>query len=122
MPFLPDAQKAVNDPATPNDVRLTLQFLIAKAQGRHNAKPIHDILHHLASNGVHMGASRFQTTILAGSREGDVFIGSGQHGYFLIVDIDDARATLEFYESRIASEVARIAHLKQLALANNWTI
>jgi hypothetical protein len=122
MPFLQDARQAAADPATPNEVRLTLEFLLGNAVGRKNARPIDDILQHLAHNGIHMGPSRFQTTILADSRVGDIFIGSGPRGYFLIETDGDARATLEFYESRIASELDRIKHLKQLASVCGWNI
>src|SRR5437763_7147985 len=104
MPFLPDAQQAINDPTTPDPLRLTLEFLLANAVGRNNAKPIDDILQHLAVNGYPMNGPKFQTTILADTRVGDIFIGSGQHGYFLIKDDQDAKAALDFYESRISSE------------------
>lgn len=122
MAFFSEAQKAVKDPATPREDRLTLEFLLANAAGRANARPIDDILRHLHDNGIDIGPSKFQTTILADSRVGDIFIGSGQKGYYLIEDEDDARATLDFYEARIASEMQRIKHLKELALSLGWSL
>jgi hypothetical protein len=122
MPFLPDARTAAADSATPREVRLTLDYLIQNAIGRNNARPLADVLRHLASHGIHMSGPQFQTTILADTRVGDIFIGSGSHGYFLIDNSADAQAALQFYESRIRSELARINHLKQLAASRGWTI
>lgn len=122
MAFLQDAQQAVSDPTTPEPVKLTLEFLLADGVGRNNAKPLEEILEHLDANSYSMNGPRFQTTILADTRVGDIFIGSGQRGYFLIASEEDAKATLDFYESRIASELERIRHLKELASSCGWSI
>jgi hypothetical protein len=122
VPFLRDARQAVVDATTPTPVRLTLEFLLANAVGQNNAKPLEEILEHLAANGYSMNGPRFQTTILADTRVGDIFIGSGQHGYFLIETEADAKAALSFYESRITSELQRIKHLKELADSCGWSI
>ena len=122
MPFLHAAQQAVADPATPREIRLTLEYLLANAVGRNNAHPMDDVLGHLFANGIQIGPSKFQTTILAESREGQIFIGAGQRGYFLIETEEDARATLRFYESRIASELRRIANLRALSAIEGWNL
>ena len=98
------------------------KYLLQNAVGAANAKPIDLILAHLDANGIHMNGSKFQTTILAETREGGIFIGSGQHGYFLIETEQDAQSTHAFYTSRIASEVQRIARLEHLSTQNGWHV
>jgi len=87
---------------------------------------MHVILEHLEDNGFPMSGPGFQTTILSQCRAGDglgeIFIGSGPHGYFLIAGPDDARVMLDFYESRIASEQERVAHIHRLMQHENWNI
>lgn len=126
MAFLQSAQRAVADPATPAAVRLTLEFLLANAVGRNNAIPLHVILDYLADNGHSMSGPGFQTTILSqcrvGNGLGEIFIGSGPRGYFLIAGPDDARVMLDFYGSRIASETERVAHIHRLMQQENWGI
>ena len=122
MAFLQDVQQAIGDPATPESLRITLEFLRANAVGRSNAVPLEQILEHLELNGYPMNGPKFQTTILADTRVGDIFIGSGSRGYFLIETEENAQATLDFYHSRVASELERIRHLKELASSCGWSI
>jgi hypothetical protein len=122
MEFDQAAQQASTSGNISRGMQLTLQFLLANGVGQANACPLDQILAHLASHGIYMTGPQFQTTILAETRTGDIFIGSGSRGYFLIHDQADAQAAKDFYQSRIKSELQRIDHLTQLAQKRNWNI
>jgi hypothetical protein len=122
MPFINDAQQAVQNLAPGNPLRLTLEFLLANGGGRNNARPMGEVLDHLAANGVVLTGPRFQTSVLKQTRLGSIFIGSGPRGYFLIETPEDAMVMRDFYQSRIASEQLQLDHLRDLAAQMGWQL
>lgn len=122
MPFLQEAQSLVAHGNISKEMRVTLEYLIKNGVGRSSPVPLEELLTELDNHGFAMSGPRFQTSVLAQTREGDVFIGSGQRGYYLIDSEADAHAALEFYESRIQSELTRIKRLKALAVQNGWQL
>ena len=64
----------------------------------------------------------FLDTVLAASRAGDYFIGSGRHGYFLIDTVQDAEEMRDFYDVRINAEQQNLANLRRQAQLVGWNI
>jgi hypothetical protein len=75
--------------------------MMANAVGSNNAIPLPRIVAHLNHRGITITETGFQQTILAESRGGNYFIGSGRRGYFLIDAIQDAEQMRDFYATRI---------------------
>jgi hypothetical protein len=96
--------------------------MMIHAVGKHNAVPLPDIVAHLKGLGVNITTNGFQQSILAESRSGDYFIGSGHKGYFLIDTIDDAREMKEFYDVRIRREESNRNNLCQQSKIHGWLI
>ena len=124
MSFLPAVQREIARRNINDEVRVTLEYLLANGVGHRNAKTLETIVDHLQTRGLAMNNTQFQQGVLAHSRSADYFIGSGRHGYFLIDTIDDAIVMRDFYETRIASEQQNLANLRaqSAAIPQNWNI
>lgn len=122
MSFLPAVQREINNRRADDRVRLTLDYMMHHAVGRNNAVPLPKIVAHLKKAGANISENGFQQTVLAASRDGDYFIGSGRHGYFLIDTIDDAREMQDFYETRIRAEQQNLDNLRRQAEHLGWKI
>jgi hypothetical protein len=122
MSFLPAVQREINRRAPNDAVRLTLEYLLANAVGRNHPVPLPTIVAHLQGLGAHITETGFQQTVLAASRAGDYFIGSGRHGYFLIDTVQDAEEMRDFYDVRINAEQQNLANLRRQAQLVGWNI
>jgi len=122
MSFLPAVQREINNRRANDPVRLTLEYMMRHAVGRNNAVPLPTIVAHLQGAGASISETGFQQTVLAASRDGDYFIGSGRHGYFLIDTIADAREMRDFYETRIRAEQQNLDNLRRQAQHLGWNI
>ncbi len=122
MPFVASAKARVQQLPPQDPMRVTLSYLLQTAIGRRNAVPVDRVVDHINSSilGINISREKFQTTILNDTRAGDIFIGTSANGIYLIETRDDAIATKEFYESRIQSELARIANLKMQVVNQGW--
>lgn len=119
---LPAVQREISG-RPPNDpVRLTLEYLSQRAVGLQHPVPLETIIDHLQGLGVEISPNGFPQTVLAASRAGDYFIGSGQHGYFLIDTIDDALVMRDFYQMRIQAEQQHLDNLRTQAGIVGWSI
>jgi hypothetical protein len=122
MSFLPAVRREIQS-RQPNDpVRVTLEYLLQRAVGRHNAVPLPTIVADLRAYGLNLTETGFQQTVLAQSRDGDYFIGSGRRGYFLIETQQDAEEMRDFYEERIRAEQQNLDNLRRQARAVAWNI
>ena len=122
MSFLPAVRREIQS-RQPNDpVRVTLEYLLQRAVGRHNAVPLPTIVADLRAHGLNLTETGFQQTVLAQSRDGDYFIGSGRRGYFLIETQQDAEEMRDFYEERIRAEQQNLDNLRRQARAVAWNI
>ncbi len=122
MSFLPAAQREIGKRQPGDPVRMTLEYMVRHAVGRHNAVPLRDIVDHLNNQGLTVTETGFQQTILAESRSGDYYIGSGHRGYFLIDTIDDARVMKSFYEARIRKENQNLNNLHRQSTVIGWIL
>lgn len=94
-----------------------MDFLLSNAVGRNNAQPWSAIEEYLEKHGHHVRQQSFQQKLLKQSREGELFIGSCDHGtrgYFLIRDKADADVMRDWYARRIAVETRHFDHLESL--------
>ena len=118
MPFVASAKARIKELSAGDRTRIVLEFLLKHAVGVENAKPWPAIQNRLNKLGVRMTVQVFQQTILRATREGEIFIGSNDHGlgkgYFLIKNKNDAETMKKFYDKRIASEKANLKKLKRL--------
>jgi hypothetical protein len=122
MSFLPAVKKEITD-RSPNDpVRVTLEYMVKNAVGRHNSIPLKTLVRVLKQKGVNTSETYFQQSVLAASRGGDYFIGSWGHGFFLIDTIEDAKEMQSFYDIRIAAEIQNLTNLKRQAAAVGWVL
>ncbi len=122
MSFLPAVQREIKS-RQPNDpIRMALEYLLQRAVGRQNAVPLPTIVADLRSQGLSLTETGFQQTILAESRDGDYFIGSGRRGYFLIETQADAEEMRDFYLDRIRAEQGNLDNLRRQAGAVGWNI
>jgi hypothetical protein len=121
MSFLPAVRREIHKRPAGDPVRVTLEYLLENAVGRRNAVPLPRIVAELRRRGLHLTETGFQQTVLAESRDGDYFIGSGGRGY-LIATQADAEEMRDFYERRIAAERQNLFNLKRQAGAVGWTI
>ena len=122
MPFVDAARAAVDALPNTDPTGIVLQFLLDNAVGRENAVPWPRVRQHLLDNGRALSKNAFQQGILKQTREGVVFIGSSNRGYFLIADAADAAEMRDFYLVRIAKENARLDRLRRLADELGWPI
>lgn len=122
MSFLPAVKKEIGNRQPHDPVRVTLEYLLANAVGRHNSIPLKTLVKILKQKGVNTSETYFQQSVLAASRGGDYFIGSWSHGFFLIDTIDDAKEMRDFYENRIAAETQNLTNLKRQAAAVGWSL
>jgi len=122
MSFLPAVQREIGSRQPQDPIRVTLEYLLQHAVGRSKAVPLQTIVSYLHSRGFGLTETGFQQTILAESRAGDYFIGSGPRGYFLIDVRSDAEAMRDFYENRIRAEEQNLANLRRQAAAVGWNI
>jgi hypothetical protein len=99
-----------------------LEYLLQNGLGRNQPVPTQTIVDHLAANGHRMTLNQFQSTLLQETRSGALFIGSSNRGLFIIQDVDDVRATLEFYENRVRAEREHMERLRQLAEQRQWNL
>jgi len=114
MPFFESCTANVNVLArTPAD-RAILDYLLANAVGKNQAKSWDAI--ELALKNEHDLPTKegFQMGLLARSRRSDAFIGSSPSGYFIIDSLEDAFACLNFYLKRISVEQQRVESLRKL--------
>jgi hypothetical protein len=120
MPFLNSAQAYTQQLPAGSVERVLMEFLLQNAVGRHNSQPWSALDAHLQQHGHTIRQQTFQQGLLKRSREGEIFIGSNDHGigrgYFLIRDREDAEIMRQWYLRRIQIERG---HLNQLdALIN----
>lgn len=96
--------------------RAILDYLLEHAVGKANLKSWDSIEAALTAQGITGLPSKesFQTGLLSRTRENDAFIGSTKDGYFIIEDMRDAFACLNFYLSRIEVENRRVQSLRRL--------
>ena len=123
MPFLSAAQSHVQILQPGSADRLILEILLQSAVGRHNAKPWSALETHLKRHNVSIRQQAFQQGLLKKSREGQVFIGSNDHGvgrgYFLIQDREDAEIIRQWYLRRIQVEQGHLDQLETL-IQQQW--
>jgi hypothetical protein len=123
MPFLNSIQTHVQTLQMGSAERLILEFLLQNAVGRHNAQPWSALDTHLRHHGVNIRQQTFQQGLLKKSREGEMFIGSNDHGvgrgYFLIQDREDAEIIRQWYLRRIQVEQGHLDQLKTL-IQQQW--
>ncbi|MPY86731.1 MAG: hypothetical protein GEU99_02280 [Luteitalea sp.] len=114
MPFLDDA--AMYFAGLPPDSvdAVILEFLLQHGIGRQNAQPWPSIKEHLRQRGYPIRKQAFQHGLLRASREGSLFIGATNQGYFLIQNREDAGAMENWYRQRIAVEQAHLDRLSEL--------
>ncbi len=120
MAFANSLQEKIGTLAIGSSRRVILQFLSVNARGRANVQSWDDIEAHLHGKGLRMEKESFQTGLLADTREGEVFIGSSRLGYYVIENREDAVATMEFSQERLASHNARLLHLNDLVTEEGW--
>lgn len=101
---------------------MTLEYLLQRAVGRQNAVPLPTIVAGLRAQGLNLTETGFQQTVLAQSRDGDYFIGSGRRGYFLIDTQQDAEEMRDFSEERIRAEEQNLDNLMRQARAVGWNV
>lgn len=123
MPFLSAVQSHVQALPPGSADRLILEFLLANAVGRHNAQPWSALEAYLKRHGVSIRQQTFQQGLLMKSREGQLFIGSNDHGvgrgYFLIQDREDAEVIRQWYLRRIQVEQGHLDQLQAL-IQQQW--
>jgi hypothetical protein len=123
MPFLNSIQTHVQTLQSGSTERLILEFLLQNAVGRHNAQPWSALDTHLRHHGVSIRQQTFQQGLLKKSREGEMFIGSNDHGvgrgYFLIKDREDAEIIRQWYLRRIQVEHGHLDQLETL-IQQQW--
>jgi hypothetical protein len=122
MPFLEAARHAAHANRTSGELRAVLEFMLRRAVGRANAVPLEEIVGHLNAEGFPITPTGFQQTVLKSTREGEIFIGSSNRGYFLIENIDDAREMQRFYVNRIAAEQAHLENLLLQTRHQGWQL
>jgi hypothetical protein len=84
--------------------------------------PLPTIVADLRAQGLSLTETGFQQTVLAQSRDGAYFIGSGRRGYFLIDTQQDAEEMKDFYEGRIMAEQQNLDNLRRQASPVGWNI
>ena len=118
MPFVEAARERARALPANDPMRIILEYMLRHAVGMQNSKPWSVIQDELDNHGIGMTQTKFQQTILAQTRSGDIFIASNDHGrsrgYFLIQDRADAFAMRNWYEARIAAEQANLTNLNNL--------
>jgi hypothetical protein len=123
MPFLSAVQSHVQTLPPGSTDRLILEFLLENAVGRRNAQPWSALDTCLKRHGVSIRQQTFQQGLLKKSREGQLFIGSNDHGvgrgYFLIQDREDAEVIRQWYLRRIQVEQGHLDQLEAL-IQQQW--
>jgi len=123
MPFVSEAQNYALTLQAGSNERLILEYLFKNALGRANSKTWSDIDTYLKQNGVKIRQQTFQQGLLKKSREGEIFIGSNDHGlgrgYFLIQDKADAEIMRQRYQHRIQVEQEHLNQLEAL-IKQQW--
>ena len=123
MPFVSAAQNYALTLQAGSNERLILEYLFKNALGRANSKTWSDIDTYLKQNGVKIRQQTFQQGLLKKSREGEIFIGSNDHGlgrgYFLIQDKADAEIMRQRYQHRIQVEQEHLNQLEAL-IKQQW--
>jgi hypothetical protein len=126
MSLLQAVQRKAADPHTSAVNRCVLNYLVAHAVGRRNAKPWPVIEAHLRRNGFALSHETFQQGLLKDSRESNYFIGSNDHGvnrgYYIINTQRDAELMRDWYEDRIQKERARLRSLQRQVRPFRWHI
>ena len=122
MSFLGAVHAQIKNRQPGDPVRVTLEFLLAKAVGRKNAKSTTAVVAHLRTHQIYQSIETFQQTVLAESRAGDFFIGSSRKGIFLIETIDDAREVQEFYNEHIERQKKNLEKLEEQSHLRGWQI
>ena len=120
MPFITEAHIVLPTLPAGSANHAILDYLITNALGRAHAKSWDTIESHCSSIGIPVDKLDFQQGFLAETRDGQIFIGSSSHGYFIIQDRDDAIQAANFYRSRIARQQEHVDHLADLVLAAGW--
>lgn len=123
MSLFPNAQAVLASGSLGSDEAAILTFLVNNAVGKANAKSWKKINAHLRSlpTPIVMVKQDFQHGLLSHSRENNYFIGSSNKGFFIIDDIQDARASASYYRSRIQSETMHLSQLVSIGLAHTPT-
>lgn len=117
-----DAVPSLLDRLSPGSIEYAiLKYLWKNARGCSSAKTWEEIVAGCAHSELSSDRRPFQHGLLADSRSGDVFIGSGPNGYFIVVDREDAKVMADFYNTRIATETQHLNHLNALVRKRGWS-
>src|SRR5205085_2669564 len=120
MPFLEAAQLAVKE-MPPTAFSVLLNYLLENGVGSENAKTWGELKKVLSRYNLSMTKRGFQTEVISTRKPtSQIFIGSGQSGYFIIKDAADAEVMATFYRGRIASESGHLKHLIDLMTQTGW--
>jgi len=118
MPFIAEIETWIRAYPSGSPERIILEFLRENAVGRSNAHPWSLIQAELKRHGYEWRLQDFQQGVLKASREGDLYIGSNDHGefrgYFLIADREDAELMANWYQKRMETERKRLENLQAL--------
>jgi|GEM_PF-1629526 len=118
MPFIDAIHQSLGHYPAGTPERIILDFLLANGVGRANAQPWASISAELNRHGFDWRLQKFQQGLLKVSREGDMYIGSNDHGpfkgYFIISERADANLMAEWYRKRMATEQSRLDNLEGL--------
>ena len=114
MAFVDDARPHLAALPADSVDAIILEFLLERGIGRRNAQSWRKIDERLRQRGFRVRKQHFQHGLLAASREGTLFIGSTNRGYFLVQDRQDAAAMQRWYRERIAVEQSHLDQLNML--------
>lgn len=118
MPFVSEINRWVSRYSEGTPERIVLEFLRDHGVGRNNAQPWWRISEILEGHGFSWRIQNFQQGLLRETREGDLYIGSNDHGrsrgYFLVADEEDADLVADWYRRRIAKEQERLQRIEDL--------
>jgi hypothetical protein len=109
-----DWEAAEEDPLGA-DKRVLLDYLLEHGRGIENAVSIAHISDE-ADFSRHYSREAIQQQLIVPLRdEGRVFIGTSNRGIFLLEKAEDAEETINFYSTRIRSELRHVRNVKALA-------
>jgi hypothetical protein len=97
------------------DKRALLDFLLEHGRGVENAVAIARIKEHAHFSRLYSREAIQQQLIVPLRDEGRVFIGTCNRGIFLLEKAEDAEETINFYSTRIRSELRHVRSVKALA-------
>jgi len=124
MLFTDSVKREIESLPEGNVNRIILEYLLHNAVGSESAKSWKLIERHLKKCNVMISKSSFQQGLLKQTREGDIFIGSNDHGrccgYYIMNDMYDVQVMKDWYGKRIAIEQSRLDHLQFILSDMDW--